>query len=56
MTLEEQIALKIKENLKNKDYSVSQDDDIKCEYCGTKYDAKLHKNCPNCGANNSKRY
>ncbi len=56
MTIEEEIAQKIKQSLNNiENTNLSSDDKIKCEYCGTVYIIKDSLSCPNCGAKNTKK-
>lgn len=53
MSIEEEIALKIKNSLKDlKSSNDLSENKIKCEYCGTVYDLKKTVRCPNCGASN----
>lgn len=55
MSIEDEIAQKIKQTLENKaNNNINCGDTIYCEYCGSRYNIKENKNCPNCGANNSK--
>lgn len=56
MTIEEEIAQKIKKSLNNiENINLTNDDDIKCEYCGTVYSIKENTSCPNCGAKNTRK-
>lgn len=56
MTIEEEIAQKIKKSLNNiENTNLTNDDDIKCEYCGTVYSIKENSSCPNCGAKNTRK-
>ena len=52
--LEDEIALKIKQSLQNKDINNNNlDGKIQCDYCGSYYELKNNTRCPNCGARNT---
>lgn len=56
MTIEEEIAQKIKKSLNNiEDNKLYSGDNVKCEYCGSIYSIKSNSGCPNCGAKNTKK-